>query len=303
MRALVVTAFGGLLAFAQLWPPPDGHQTRLFHLFGPGNLARAISLAFVPFDVGAVGLALGVPILVFVLLSLLSKPHALLATSLALLGLTYIYVFKHGGFIRHFGFLLLVVLMGLWLAEGETPSRALVDRWRLLPSEARQGSFRRAAFTLLGVSLTLSVGMTAFTAPREITRHFAEGSLMARYIAEQGLERRTIAAHPPGWPTAVLPYFSDLRFYYPGLGHTGTHMKWDRAFLDGIEMGDREAVARIKQAYPDWRDPERGVLIVWGRGRLDRAEELGYRLIHSTPGDIYEWEHKDEQLHLYAPAP
>jgi hypothetical protein len=122
---------------------------------------------------------------------------------------------------------------------------------------------------------------------------------MAKYIREKGLERRVIAAQTPFTET-VLAYFQNLRFWYFGRREFGTHMMWDKEYVESTTVTSIEAIRRIKETFPDWRDPERGVLLLLNR-RFDEAEAHGYRLLHETPGELFYMD--CEKLRLYAPSP
>jgi hypothetical protein len=299
--ALLVASAGVLGAFVQLIPPADGQMTGLVEAFGPGNLLRGISLAFVPTQAGVWALAFGALVLGAGLLSLLASPKALFFTCLAYAGLTYLFVFKYGGFIRHFGFLLIVLLLGLWLGAEEPPGTALPERFGFRTSPEQLATVRRAAFALLGASLAVSVYFASVTWRTERTKHFSEAFELADYLKREGLSGRRIAANQAGWTTAILAYFPALAFYYPGLDDTRTFMRWDRKYRDAALLPHAEAVRRVKARFPDWSDARRGVLLVVGNGDLEQPETHGYRLRYATSNNLFE--HFDERFYLYEPIP
>jgi hypothetical protein len=301
LRALLAAGAGILAAFVQLIPPADGQMTGLMEAFGPGNLIRGIKLAFVPTQNEPWALVLGLSVLSAGLLSLLDRPKALLMSLSAYFGLSYLFVFKYGGFVRHFGFLLVVLLLALWIGEDEPPRRFWPARLRFMPGAERLGTIRRVAHGLLGVSLLLSVYYASVAWRAERALHFSEAQAMARYLESQGLATRRIAANPPGWETAILAYFPKLAFYYPALDETRTFMKWDRAYRDAALTPHAEAIARLTARFSDWADPERGFLLVLGNGELAEPERYGLRLRYATPGKLFAY--GDERFFLYEPLP
>ncbi|HEY3500001.1 MAG TPA: hypothetical protein VGK73_35170 [Polyangiaceae bacterium] len=294
--ALLVASAGILAAFLQLLPPKDGQMTSFFASFGPGNLVRGVKLAFVPTQYGTWAFVLGLAALASSLLTLLARPKALLFAALAYTAFGYLFVFKYVSFTRHFGFILVILLLALWLAE-EEPENDWVAR--LVPSPERRVQLQRAAFALLGTSLALSVYFAAVTWRADLTKHFSDAPDMAAYLKQNGLDRRRIASNPAGWGTSILAYFPNLAFYYPALGETRTHMKWDKSYNDAALVPHAEAIRLLKARFPDWSDPERGILLVLANGALEHPEQYGYRLRYATPGNLFE--HLDERFYLYEP--
>jgi hypothetical protein len=167
-----------------------------------------------------------------------------------------------------------------------------------LPGPALRALSGTAASLLLALSLALSCVTAARFWYGDYRGHWSEGVLMAKYLREQGLERRVIAAQMP-WSESVLPYFNDLRFWYFGIRKFGTHMMWDSEYVSGAGVTSVEAVRRIDEAFPNARDPEQGVLLLLNH-RFADAEAHGYRLLHETPGALFYMD--CEKLRLYAPV-
>jgi hypothetical protein len=295
--ALPVLGVG--VSFVSLFPPADACSPSLVEIFGPGNLIRGLSLAFVPGVFHLAGTAFGALVVGVVILSLVDRPRALGIVLLSYAGLGYVFVFKFSGWVRQAGYLFVVLLIGLWIAQNETPVR-----WRKVPEafQAALPRIRRVAFGLVMASAWIAIPLAIQMWHAEWKLNFSEGHLMARYILDRGLVDRRIAAHPPGWHAAVLVRLPKGKtLYYPGLDEQRTFQRWDTKYANAVTQTNVDAVTRVQRAFPDWRDAEHGMLLLLARDDFDDSERFGYRLLYATPGTLFE--HFDEQFYLYEPIP
>jgi hypothetical protein len=123
---------------------------------------------------------------------------------------------------------------------------------------------------------------------------------MARYLRAEGLASRRIVAHQSSRAVAILPYLPETKLWYPERRDYGTFMLWDRTYAEGQLRYAPDAVRRMKQAFADWRHPDRGVLLLLNQ-ELPDAKSHGYHLIYRTPGTPFRAD--DEVFSLYAPLP
>jgi hypothetical protein len=297
IAGVALAALLGLFALYQLIPRPGGQfPEEIMMIFVPRRLFGPIRALFpegIPVALAPLA-ALGWAAALASLLRHLRALAFLLATTTTL---TYIFVFKHVGGDRHYGLLLIVLVMALWLAEND---RRLAPGWprRSWPGEELDRRLARAAVTLV----TLCLGVSAVFAaariwPREIREDFSEAQRMGRFIRDAGLDARTIVAHPASQAEAVLPHLARSTFYYPSLGASGSHMWWDARYQQGTLMSVSEAVDHARNALPAFRDGNALLLL---NGQLPDAKERGLSLMYRTAGKP--WRVPDESFFLYQRA-
>lgn len=160
-------------------------------------------------------------------------------------------------------------------------------------------SLRNVALVAVALLFLFSENRTVEVWNAEINRSFSESRIMADFLKSSALSDRTIAAFPATMGSAVLPYFKDLKFWYPGIRSFGTHMKWDKAQSDGEWIGQEVAINRIKQAFPNWKDEKTGPLLLLTE-QLRVPEQNSYRLLFRTPGEV--WGGAGETYFLYGPT-
>lgn len=295
---LVVAGLGIVAALAQVWPPADGQfEAGLFTEFAPRRLLgpyksffpEGLSLPLVPIVLAAYGGIIGF---------LLPRGRALLFFLGAFAGLSYLFVFKYVGGARHYGLLLVLLVMAAWLGEKESPREGPVEqRLKLawLASRARLVGYAGVALGLIGSAASAA----APTWREEIAHEFSAARTMARYLKASGLASRRIAAHRSSRAVSVLPYLPETKLWYAERGDFGTFMRWDRTYAKGQLLPVTDVVRRMKDAFPDWRDPARGVLLLLDQ-ELPDATKHGYRLIYRTPGTPFRAD--DESYALYGPV-
>lgn len=182
------------------------------------------------------------------------------------------FVFKYIGGSRHFGLLLVAMVIALWMAEGEPKSAARVP----FP-------LRRALNVGLVVLLLPSIIIAARAWRSDFQSAFSEAGDMARFIITNRLEWALIAGHPAMHAAAVLAFLPPRSFWFPSLAEAGSHMKWDAQFTTAHRMSLDEALSRLKVQKPEWADPENPVLLLVAMPLVDPAAE-GYQLLNRTPG-------------------
>jgi hypothetical protein len=295
---LLLAGLGVVAAIAQVWPPSDGQfKPGLFTEFAPRRLLGPYK-SFFPEGLSAALAPLVLAAYAGIVGFLLPRPRALLFFLGAFLGLSYLFVFKYVGGARHYGLLLVLLVMAAWLGERE-PARdgSLAQRLRLrwLAPRARTVGYAGLTLGLLG-----GAWVAAPTWRDEIDREFSAARTMARYLEAHGLASRRIVAHQSSRAVAVLPHLPGTKFWYPERRDFGTFMLWDRTYAEGQLQYATDAVLRMKETFADWQDPDRGVLLLLNQELPDAARH-GYRLIYRTPGTPFRAD--DESFSLYAPLP
>jgi hypothetical protein len=285
---VALAAMGVALAVWQLLPPPDGQLPQgILTKYEPEYLRDMLPQAFAPGFNARWAQVGGLLAATLVAARLWFAPRAALVLTLSTAALTYVFVFKYIGGARHYGLLLVAVVMALWMAEGEPESTARAPL-----------RLRRAVGMGLLVLLVPSVVIAARTWRSEIQYAFSEAGDMARFIVASNLERAWIAGHPAPQAESVLAFLPPRTFWYPSLAQAGSHMQWDARFAAAHTMSVDEALARMKAQRPKWADPIDPALVLVSEPLADPATE-GYQLLYRTPGRPYYV--PTEVYYLYAP--
>jgi len=240
--ATLIMLAGGVAAIAQAWPAPDAMVHGAISVFHPDAPAQAIRGAFFPMIVMPqwIAVAFGAAILVAALFAIRGSRFALLVLLGSYTIFAYIFIFKWIGGLRHFGFILLVLLFALWIAE----ERSVV------------------CWSLLSVAIAASVIASAFIGSLDWRYAFSGAKEMAEFMRARGMQANAIAAHSETTASALAPYF-DHPFWYAGIEDYGTFSKWDGRFERGLEVSYPEAVRRARGRFPllllnvEMPDPER----------------------------------------------
>jgi len=298
MAGVALAGLGAAFSVFQLLPRPGGQfPQELLMIFVPRRLFGPIRALFpegVPVVLGPLAVLAWGSAILFVA----SQLRALLFLGASVAALTYIFVFKHVGGDRHYGLLLIVLVMALWLAENDR-ARPTAGWPRLRwPGAALTERLRRVTFALVGVCL----GVTALFSvgriwPREIGEAFSEAQEMGHFLRKSGLDARTVAAHPSSQCEAVLPYLERPTFFYPALSATGSHMLWDARYMEGTRVTLEQAVTIARRELPDFRP---GGALFLSNTELPAALAAEFRLIHRTAGKP--WRVPDEAFFLYEPV-
>jgi len=294
---LALAASLGIFALYQLIPRPDGQFPQdLVMTFVPRRLLGPVRALFpqgVPGLLRPLAVAAWGALVVF----LLTRPRALsflLASSAALL---YVFVFKYVGGDRHYGLLLVVLIVALWLAANERD--APVPFFRPLIGVNAGERWERVGVALLVACLAITSGFSFLRVfPREIREEYSEAESMARFIERASLGGDTIVAHPANACSAVLPHLTQREFFYPGILERGSHMRWDARYVRGAGLTMVEVVARARAAVPEF---DRGRALLLTNTELAEPLRREFELVHKTPGKP--WRVPDESFFLYRPKP
>jgi len=283
---VAIAVLGLCLAFLEVRTPPDASALLLDRPADFGQPAKAIGEAFFPGFVTWPFLWLALLLLSLVVLDLWPEwPPLLLLFSYVSL-LLYLFVFVWVGGPRHYGFLLLTVVLVLWI---RSPLRREADS-----SEARR--LTRAVLTLL----VLTCGLFSFSTAvkswfREVVLPFSGAEEMARFISNNRLESRITAAHFAPHTESILPYLQNKKFWYAGLEDFGSFMKWDRDYEAGLNVSYPDAIRRVERRFP----PGSEYLLLLG-AELPQPEQKGYRLLFSTSAEVFGY--GVERFFLYEPS-
>jgi len=276
----IIAVAGLFFAATFLVPRSDAQQSGRVHSLRLQPLLDALGQAFVPYAPNAIAIVIGLAIIAATLLAVRRNRRALLLTIGALAGLSFIYSFVWVGGYRHYGFLLLLVVVSLWI----TARGAL----------AAEQKARTAALTLLTTSLAISAIAAAMHWKLDVGEAFSGAREMGQYMATNHLDRLPIAAHNSTQCEAVLPYLTRRTFWYAGTGRDGSYMTWDRELERGLDTPYPVAERRALQHFAG-----RDFLLLFNVEMPDPATH-GFRLLYETRRPIFE--KTDEHYWLYRVA-
>jgi len=299
---LLVAATGILLALIQVWPPENSQMPGFFSHFKIEMLPRAIINAFLPHLAHLRWQVFWFSFLTLAFFSggLIAKPRALFVVTGTTLALSYLFVFKYAGGVRHAGFILLVLLYSLWISR-KIPN---VEWGKIIP--AWPTLFQRKRMTRLGYYfLTVSFLVSSVQAIRfwnfDLRNNFSDAMQMAQFLISRKLDKRIIAANPPFPAEAILPHIENLQFWYPGYSAFKTHMTWDNTYVQAMGLSNHLALERVKRNFPNWNHSTEGVLILLNKP-MKNPHEVGYTLLFKTDGVAF-LHHENDQFFLYEPIP
>jgi hypothetical protein len=272
VKPATIAAVGAIAAWWQVRSPADPAREGARHLFNAAAIPWTLGNAFAPTLPVIAGCAIAAAVLITVTLTIRRYCTAVIGLWIAVAGLLTLYSFVWLGGLRHAGFVLVIVLVAIWIAD-QTDLR-----------------FASAAALLLNGALLLSLCVAAAYWIKDVREPFSGASDMAAFIGGEGSV--DIAAHNLTQCETLLPYLPRTRFWYIGLGTYGTYLKWDAAQERALEMPYPVAEERARREFAG-----RKWLLLFNVEIPDPAAH-GFRLLHVTPEPF---EKTDERYWLYAP--
>ncbi len=251
LLGLTIIFLGGVVCLIQLIPTAERQtsptDTGFFYLVNFMAFPVAIVYSFAP---GLIGLRTVFSFLILPLAFLtfysLRKVFIFFAWVILILSLSYTFIFMHG--YRHAGFLFITLIFALWIKsyyeinpKPETVYDSLSD-YILSFIQKPEKLF----WTLLTVSLLVSVRFSFQEAKKDILYSFSNAKEMSEFILANGYDsdKYLFSAHSADNCKTVLFYLKNTKkFYYPGIDSFGSHMLWD------AKMGIGEKMSRVEALY------------------------------------------------------
>ncbi len=273
---------GVLLAALQLWPPKDGQNPQFVpHDMFTERFFGATAAGLVPYwGITKTSMAFGIVCMLATIVAV--RRSAFASAFLFTTGgmFFYLFAFKHLGELRHHAFVFVCLLVAHALAG---------------PRLARRASY--VSMGLLCACLLLWSAKGAETLYLEATRPFSSAEEAATWLNKQKLKKRTLVGYPQTVASAVLPWLSRSA-WYPQIGKHGTHMEWNEVYIRGMSVGLAQAVQRVHENIPKWRDPKQGMVLLSG-APWGQADQYGFELVFQTKGAPFRA--IDEKYWIYAP--
>lgn len=285
VASLVLMAGGAVLAWAQLRTPHDVIYHGVLRRYDPEAFALAVGNAFFPMAPVALSFPLGILLLLAVTLAIRRTPEAILFLWASIAALTFIFVFVWIGGYRHYGYVLVVTVVAVWIAAQRGEPEA---------GDPGGAATRRAAAIALGVSLLVSVYAGLWWSWNDVRFGFSGSREMADFIKANDLERYEIAAHNGNQTAAILPYLPGKKFWYAGLGEYGSYMKWDLAYERMLRV-PYPVAEQIALEHFDGRP-----FLLLFNVEMPNPEQHGFRLLYATRAKLFT--NPDERFWLYQPV-
>jgi len=294
--AVLVMCLGGLLSFFQLLPQPDTVDYRTFIACPLPAPFIATANAFFPWEAlfcplitqveqRLILITIAVLIFFIVISSLSKKPVVLFMLLLSFSGLFYIFAFQYHGARRHHGLILILLLFALWI------SRYYRDSQNKLSNKMKHIKLARLSIGLINVCLALSLLYASGIQYLEYKYPFSGAKEMADFIMKNHLDQYTIIA-TRSQAAALLPYFTEKKFWYAGIGAYGTFVTYNKKYLAGKEISNEQVFSKIEKAFPD-----KSHLLLLLTKPLDFSESHGFKLLYKVDKDIFGY--GPEKFYLY----
>ena len=247
LPALLILSAGVLFAVYSVIPPSDSWKPGLINEFAYLAPADAIAQAFIP----ACGENPAITLFtrhwteliffaVFFLLFMIylgRSGRALFFFLTAFAGMVYILIFKHSGYLRHYGLILIWLMTALWILNIE-------KQQPLLPLHKIPGPFRLTIMVFLAVSLFVSTLPGIYYLNKDIRKKFSGSKEMALLLKNEMSPGIPVIAYNVHTMTSLLPYLPGARFWDPGIRDYYTFIHWDSTYLPGRRLPPEEVIHR-----------------------------------------------------------
>ncbi len=250
LAAILVLTAGLLFAVYSVIPPADSWKPGLFNEFAYLAPADAIAHAFVPAcgDNPAITLFTRhwselIFFAVFFLLCIIflgRSGRALFFILTAFAGLSYILIFKHSGYLRHYGLILIWLMAALWMVNKE-------QQHPLWPQHQTSRRFQLVIKIFLAVSLFVSLITGLHFLNLDLRKKFSGSKEMAMVLKTEMKDDMPVIAYNVHTMTSLLPYLPGVRFWDPGIRDDYTFIHWDSTYLPGRRLPPGEVIKRASE--------------------------------------------------------
>jgi hypothetical protein len=281
----LIMALGVISSFLQLLQPKDIIYRGFFSFFVLKAPLRAIKNGFFPHLPGVLLwiISLFIIILTFIYLFRKSRP-VLFFLLFSFIGLFYIFIFKHRGDFRHYGFILVIILFSFWISnyyKTDIAPKGLSHKWLL-----------NYIILILNLSLLVStVPMIKFHY-KEWNYCFSGSKNMAGYITASNLYKNIIVADSSPHTSSILPYLPGKKFWYADIEEFGTYVTWNKKFSENQELTLDIIIKRINgNSFL-----KNNTLLLLNRP-IQNPEFYNFVLIYKVENNIFGY--GDERFYLY----
>lgn len=302
--AFAIMGAGLLIAFLQAVHLPVDHEEFGYRMapnfLAPYNvLSRSLFPLLIDFSGFLAGL-FGIAVFVLAVGALLRKPQALFFYLVSLTGLIFIFTFLHPGYVRHFGFSLLQLLVAFWIGESYGDH---VWKWKgeYLFRPQWIAMMNRRFWIALNLCLFLSVRYGVLTHIQEFYGDYsgskATGQYLQKIFKENGLDEFVLVADGPSAAMSVLPYIPGKKIWYANRREFGTFDTFKKVRPEDVGLTNEKVIFRAGKAFGGL---DRVVLLL--NRPLESETAFGYQFVLLHASRKPAWGFPDERYFLYKPV-
>lgn len=249
---IIATGFG--LFLFQLIPPADSWKPGLLSGRDWPWIFDSIGHAFLPNYLSNPGMTLHFKhwsellllFLFFILVVIMvSKDKRMLFFYLfSAGGLFFIFVFKHSGYLRHYGFIYIYLIFSLWIGNYPELRKNLKDRIRDINKNTFLPIFVYCNLCLLLFGSCVSGFYSIYL---DIDRLFSGSKEMAKIISVDFPRQKEIITYNIHTITAIIPYLEGTKFWDAGIEKNFTYIHWDSNYLPSRKLDQKEIYGRMRR--------------------------------------------------------
>jgi hypothetical protein len=200
------------------------------------------------------------------------------------LWLFFIFLYKHSGYLRHYGLILVFLIFAIALDVIEKDT-----------GKKRPDNYYQAGIILLATILSVNVVYSAFFLFKHSSEHFSGSKEMAQYLQKTNLLSEEIASYPSYIGISLLPYLENKKMYQPEIQDVGTFITWSDDYYNGLYSPFPILQEKMKTYYLH-RDPPVESILFLTSDRIENNYLDNWELLyHNTKSSLV----KDEFFYLY----
>ncbi len=266
---------------------PHTNQYSNFVFSGWGIILTSLGSALLPFNkadyplpIMFLGLlsALWVPFLVLILKTYQSR----IIFFFSGLWLIFIFTFKNGGYLRHYGLILIFFIFAWWLD--------IINKENKI--NLKYDLKYKITLSVFLLCLIFNILYAGYFYSNNHNKYFSGAKEMAEYLKANNLENDNIATYPSYAGSALLPYLPGTTFYQMETMKVGTYLTWDKTFFNGEQTPYYILKQRLIQFYKKDTNLE-GIYLLTS---ISGDENPDLKLITKTSRATVK---KDEFFYLY----
>ena len=282
---ILIMALGAISSFLQILPPKDIIHGGFFSFFVLKAPLIAIKNGFFPHLHGVLLRIISLFIIILTFIYLFRKSrHVLFFLLFSFIGLFYIFIFKHTGCFRHFGYILVIILFSFWISKyykTDVVPYGLSHKWLL-----------NYTILILNLSLLVSIVPMIKFHYKEWNYCFSGSKKMARYITENNLYTNIIVADSSPHTSSILPYLPCKKFWYADIEEFGTYVTWNKKYSENQGLALDIIIKRINGNSFS----KNKTLLLLNRP-IRNPEFYNYVLLYKVDNNIFGY--RNEEFYLY----
>jgi len=297
LASLIILAGGFSFFLFQMIPPADSWKPGLMNGSDWPWIFDAIGHALIPNYLSNPGMTLHFKhwselfflfVVFLLIIRLIAKDRQMLFFYLfSIGGLFLIFTFKHSGYLRHFGFILLGVIFVLWAGHYPEMQKSWRERLKTIDRNSFYGVFVYAVLSLLFFTSAIT-GL--FSIGLDIRKSFSGAQEMSEFIKTGYPSDKQLLTYNIHTITALIPYLDDKEFWDAGRKQKFTFIHWDNQYLPGRTLDQPTVYGRLKAE--SLKSGSRLVVLPYP---ADSMQMPGLRLIKAVDQNIT----GDEKYYLY----